>query len=182
LEIEASSASSLQFLRRGTLIAIGSDDARLRVYEVESGRLTVSYDLQGSVVRTIAENPSNGLIAVGTDDRRVRLYAGVFDEFLGELRGHRDRISAAIFHPNGEHLITVSDDYTAEAWRTVPVSQLQQPRDQRRVLADELSQLTTQDLRNRLVSADTPIGERRVLRQVLASRAVSAVSQQSAAP
>eukprot|EP00965_Chrysotila_dentata_P150414 4968577-Pleurochrysis_carterae.AAC.1 len=65
-----------------------------------------------------AEEPDwAALIAEGFTMAELRAVGWSGDGFAGTLEGHRDRVRSVCVTPDGEYLVTASDDSTARVWR-----------------------------------------------------------------
>jgi WD40 repeat protein len=56
-------------------------------------------------------------LAVGGNDGTVRVWAGTLGLHLHALRAHSARVNAVAFSPDGNRLVTASDDHSAKVWR-----------------------------------------------------------------
>ena len=101
----------------GQLLASGSDDRMVRIWDVSSGQYL---DLPGhtDVVRSVAFSPDGRILASGSgsDERTVRLWDVHTGQCLNTLRGHSNGIWTVAFNPQGDILATGSDDLTVKLW------------------------------------------------------------------
>ena len=74
---------SVAFSPDGRLLATGSYDKMLRVFEVGSWR-TIQEHRHGGVVLSVAFSPDGRLLATGSSDKMLRVFSAVF---LGVIRG-----------------------------------------------------------------------------------------------
>jgi hypothetical protein len=66
----------------GTLIATGSDDRTVRLWEAASGQLLCTLEGRAGAVRSVAWAPDGGQLASGADDGTVRLWNSMTGEEL----------------------------------------------------------------------------------------------------
>lgn len=100
----------------GKLFATGSDDKRVRVFDLDTGRLKLTFRAHLDQVSTLCFSPDGSLIATGSDDRSIRL----FDVDTGGprliLNGHNGAITHLAFSPDQALLASSSKDSTARTW------------------------------------------------------------------
>jgi WD40 repeat protein len=99
------------------LLASGSDDRMVRIWDISSG---YHIDLPGhtDVVRSVAFSPDNRILASGSGntERTIRLWDVRTGKCLNTLRGHSNGIWAVAFNPQGNILASGSDDLTVRLW------------------------------------------------------------------
>ena len=72
--------------------------------------------VHGDTVRTVAYSPVNSsLIASAGESGLVKLWH-LRNDTVTTLRGHTDQVNAIAFSPNGQLLVSGSDDYTFKVW------------------------------------------------------------------
>jgi WD40 repeat protein len=93
-------------------IAIGERDDKVKVVEKFSGSVQASFSV--SKLRSLYFSPDDSkLLAIGSDRGIVwQLASGTSFALLG----HKDRILEAGFTPDGERIVTTSDDKTVRIW------------------------------------------------------------------
>jgi WD40 repeat protein len=151
--------SFLTFSPDGKTLVAGVANPGL--WEVATGRprFTMNFSPDGaSVSPTQCAFSSDGtLLAVGMPDGTVHVVATVTGEVLGRLTGHRGRITALDFAPDGSRLLSAGADTTAVIW------DVKAWRDKARSVPAELKPEALAGLWNDLANTDPAKGHKAVL-------------------
>jgi glucose repression regulatory protein TUP1 len=109
---------SLDFARNGRIIASGSGDRSVRLWDLESNQQVLHLSIEDGVT-TVAISPDNRFVAAGSLDKSVR----VWDVSTGQLvvrlegeNGHKDSVYSVAFAPAGDRLVSGSLDKTIKMW------------------------------------------------------------------
>ena len=121
LAAHAGPVRSVAFSPNGQLVASGSEDNAIRLWEVTTGESTKVLRGHGSAVRSSIFSPNGEWIASGGQDGRVRLwniqgYQEVRVLHSTAFRGHADAILSARYSKDGKQIVTASRDRTAMLW------------------------------------------------------------------
>jgi WD40 repeat protein len=111
-----SPVSAIAFSPDGTLIASGSEDHRVRLWQPATGRLVRRLDGHSSAVTAVAFSPDGSAVASASNDRTVRLWDVRSGQLLRTLQGHVYHVYAVAFDPRGRWLATASWDRTIQFW------------------------------------------------------------------
>ena len=111
-----SPVSAVAFSPDGALIASGSEDHMVRVWQVATGRLMRRLEGHSSAVNAVAFSPDGSTIASAANDRTVRLWDASSGRLLRTLQGHVYYVYAVAFDPQGRWLATASWDRTIALW------------------------------------------------------------------
>ena len=103
----------------GGLLASGSMDSTVRVWEAGSGRLMRTLAGHTDSVRALASLPG-GLLASGADDSTVRVWEAGSGRLVRTLAGHTGEVMALAGLPGGL-LASGSMDETVAVWRVADV-------------------------------------------------------------
>jgi WD40 repeat protein/serine/threonine protein kinase len=112
---------SVVFSPSGRVIASGSEDNAIRLWDVATGESEKILRGHGSAVHKAVFSPDGEWIASGAHDETVRLwniagYQEVRVLHTTVFRGHADGILSARFSSDGKQIITASRDRSAMLW------------------------------------------------------------------
>jgi WD40 repeat protein len=99
----------------GRCAVSGSDDRRLRVWNLESGQALRTLKGHASELRAVAVTP-DGRGAISASNRTLRLWDLENGQSGHTLRGHTDWIRAVVVTPDGRCAVSASDDGTLRVW------------------------------------------------------------------
>ncbi len=108
------------FSPNGQLVASGSEDNSIRVWDVAAGAGVKTLRGHGSDVRACVFSPDGKLVLAG-DDQHVRVwdlagYQEVRVLHATVFAGHEDAVLSARFSRDGKQIVTASRDRTASLW------------------------------------------------------------------
>lgn len=101
---------------KGQILASGSDDHKVRLWDAHSGKCLKALYGHASRVWSVAFSPDGKTLASGSDDQTVRLWDVGTGKCLHVLQGHTNWIRTIAFHPNGQILASGSDDQKIRLW------------------------------------------------------------------
>ena len=113
--------SSLAFSSDETLVATGSYDLSVMVWDVDTGQLRCFFPTR-SVVESVSFDPEGARVACGLSNTRIDIWDVALGTQLCQLRGHDTRITSVMFSPDGSWVLSGSEDGTVKLWdlRTLP--------------------------------------------------------------
>ena len=101
---------------KGQILASGSDDHKVRLWDAHSGKCLKALYGHTSRVWSVAFSLDGKILASGSDDQTVRLWDVSTGQCLHVLPGHTNWIRTIAFHPNGQILASGSDDQRIRLW------------------------------------------------------------------
>ncbi|MDX2231969.1 MAG: NB-ARC domain-containing protein [Leptolyngbyaceae cyanobacterium bins.349] len=130
---------AIAFSPDGRWLASSSSDQTIAVWDVPTGRCLRTLQNQGDHIRAIAFSPfqspffqqTGQLLLCSYAETTAKLWNAHTGELLHELHGHTSRIWAIAFSPDGQTLITGSEDGTLRLWdaeQGKELTMLQSPR------------------------------------------------------
>ncbi|MEM9907664.1 MAG: BTAD domain-containing putative transcriptional regulator, partial [Cyanobacteria bacterium P01_D01_bin.44] len=127
---------SLSWSANGQMLASGSDDQSIRLWNTPTGRCFRSLQAHQNAVRSIQWQPSSpvqsgasaenrlnpshreAILASGSFDQTVRLWSPRADASLKVLQGYRNAFQTLAWHPNGQLLASGGHDRLVRLWET----------------------------------------------------------------
>ena len=119
--LHSASISSLSFSLDETLVAAGSYDLSVMVWEADTGKLRCFFPTR-SLVESVSFDPDGTRLACALSSSRIDVWDIASGTRLCQLRGHDNRVTSGMFSPDGSWLLSGSDDGTVKLWdlRTLP--------------------------------------------------------------
>jgi glucose repression regulatory protein TUP1 len=114
----------LDFARNGRIIASGSGDRSVRLWDLESNSQIANFQIEDGVT-TVAISPDNLYVAAGSLDKSVRVWdiqSGQLVVRLEGQEGHKDSVYSVAFAPSGSRLVSGSLDKTIKMWELTPAT------------------------------------------------------------
>jgi WD40 repeat protein len=111
-----SSIFSVAFSSNGQLLAAGSVNGEVRVWQVADYRQLLALSGHKGWVWSVVFSPDGSLLASGGEDRIVRIWEVGTGRCLTTMQGHTDWIRSVTFSLDGSLLASSSDDRTIKMW------------------------------------------------------------------
>ncbi|MEG4112470.1 nSTAND1 domain-containing NTPase [Microcoleus sp. Pol12B3] len=112
------SVNSVSFSRNGKLLATGSDDNTVKLWDTTTGKEITTLIGHTDSVNTVSFSPKGKLLATASTDNTVKLWDITTGNVIKTLSGHTSSVWGVSFSPNGKLLATGSRDKTVKLWDT----------------------------------------------------------------
>jgi WD40 repeat protein/DNA-binding Xre family transcriptional regulator/DNA-binding HxlR family transcriptional regulator len=103
-------------LQKSQILASGSDDATVKLWNVDTGECLKTLWGHSSWVNSVTFSPDGRILASGSHDQTVKLWDWHTGECLHTLEGHIQKVKTIAFSPDGTKLASGSDDNTIKLW------------------------------------------------------------------
>lgn len=109
---------SVKFHPVYSLLATASEDATIKVWDYESGRIERTLSGHQDAIQDLDFNASGSLLASCSVDLSIKLwnFESTGFECSKTLQGHEHTVSAVVFTPTGDFLLSGSRDKTIKLW------------------------------------------------------------------
>jgi actin-like ATPase involved in cell morphogenesis len=107
---------AVAFAPDSELLASGSWDKTVKLWEVASGRELRTLSGHTDRVYAAAVSPDGRLLASGSHDKTIKLWEVASGRELWTLSGHTNEVHAVAFAPDGQLLASGSGDETVKLW------------------------------------------------------------------
>src|SRR5262249_50799268 len=101
-------AVAVAFSNGGELLAAGNTEGAVRLWNVETGQLKVSFKGHTDRISCLIFSPDDKTLLSGSGERTARLWDVVAGQELLALRGHKFPVDLVAFAPDGKRLATAS--------------------------------------------------------------------------
>ncbi|PYH59942.1 WD40 repeat domain-containing protein [Aspergillus niger CBS 101883] len=116
LEGHSYAVTSVAFSNNGQLLASGSGDKTVKLWDAATGTLKHTLEGHSNRVYSVAFSNNGQLLASGSDDKTIKLWDAATGTLKHTLEGHSNRVYSVVFSNNGQLLASGSDDKTIKLW------------------------------------------------------------------
>ncbi len=124
LEEHTDMITSVAFRPDGELLAMGSSDRTVHLWDVEQQEQVGAFQGHTDSVYSAIFSPDGRLLASGSWDNTVRLWDVESRESVATLRGHTDMVWSVAFSPDGKLLASSGYDNTIRLWDVAEQKQI----------------------------------------------------------
>ncbi|KAJ5150914.1 NACHT and WD40 domain protein, partial [Penicillium canariense] len=118
LEGHSDSVLSVTFSPDGHLLASGSKDRTIHLWNPATGAIIQTLEGHSGSVHSLSFSPGGHLLASGSNDKTLRIWDLATGEELHVLEGHSGSVLSVTFSPDGHLLASGSEDRTVRLWDT----------------------------------------------------------------
>ena len=110
------SVNTVAFSPNGALVAAGTANGEVHVWQVSNGKPLFTCDAHSNWVYSIAFSPDGSILACGSDTQTIHLWEVNSGRVLTTFQGHVNRTLSVVFSPDGNILASGSDNYHVILW------------------------------------------------------------------
>ena len=111
-----SPVQSISFSPDNALLATGSYNGILKLWDVANGTITYTLQAHSDIIRKICFSPDGKLLASAGDDAYIRIWDVRDGRKLATLGGHTGKVYSLSFRPDGSLLASGGEDTTIRLW------------------------------------------------------------------
>jgi centriolar protein POC1 len=113
-----SSVNTVKFSPDGTCISSGSEDKKVKVYDVRSGRVIIHFDAHSAGVTDVSYHPSGKYLISSSLDGTMKIWDLVQAQILYTVHGHNGGIYSVDFARDGDYFCSGGEDGVLMIWKS----------------------------------------------------------------
>jgi WD40 repeat protein len=113
----AGNVTSVSVSGNGDVVASGSDDQTVKLWDARTGRLLHSLEGHGEQVTSVSLSSDGKLVASGSKDLTVKLWEVEEGRLLVTLKGHTHCVTSVALSKDGKLVASGSKDLTVKLWK-----------------------------------------------------------------
>ncbi|KAG8931679.1 hypothetical protein FRC02_002386 [Tulasnella sp. 418] len=107
---------SVAFSSDGNLVASGSNDKTVGIWNAKTGALIRTLKGHKHTVNSVAFSPDGTRLASGSRDKTISIWDAKTGALIMTLTGHTDSVTSVAYSPDGLQIASGSDDKTVGVW------------------------------------------------------------------
>ncbi|PQE28651.1 vegetative incompatibility het-e-1 protein [Rutstroemia sp. NJR-2017a WRK4] len=117
LEGHSSWSTSVAYSPDGKMVASGSEDETIRLWDTMTGTALQTLEGHSSWVTSVAFSPNSKMVASGSNDKTIRLWDVITGTALRTLNGHSDSVNSVAFSPDSKIMASSgNEDGSIQLW------------------------------------------------------------------
>ena len=116
LEGHKGEINSVAFSPDGNILASGSSDETIRLWDVNTGELLNTFEGHEGKITSVAFSPDGSILASGSNDKTLHVWNANTGELIETLTPHRRTVYCVAFSPDGSILASGGEDDSTHLW------------------------------------------------------------------
>jgi WD40 repeat protein/nucleoside phosphorylase len=116
LKARSDMATSVAVSPDGAMLAVGANDAKIRLMDIASGRMLCLIKVHTDAVDSVAFSPDSKTLASGSRDSSIRLWDIVTGSISRNFKNQSSPVLSVAFHSDGNTLATMTGEGTLKYW------------------------------------------------------------------